>query len=58
MIELDDNLYIFIKNWTDQTKLALVGFKNYKPILWLFSDFSPGKIFSGKKNIHRNGFYF
>ncbi len=86
MTELDGNLYIFTKDWTDrtttvykipikkdeykippiekfnatglitgadlspdQTKLALVGYKNYKPILWLFSDFTPGKFFSEKK---------
>lgn len=33
----------------NQTKLALLGYKNYKPILWLFSGFSRGKFFNGKK---------
>jgi len=33
----------------DKTKLALVGYKNYKPILWLFSDISTETFFSGPK---------
>lgn len=86
MVELDDNLYIFTKDWSDRTTtvyqiprkkgkykitplenfnvsglitgadispdkktLALIGYKNYKPILWLFTDFSSGNFFNGKK---------
>lgn len=32
----------------DKTKLVLVGYKNYKPILWLFN-IVPGKFFGGEK---------
>lgn len=33
----------------DQTKLALLGYKNYKPILWLFSDITSESFFKGSK---------
>ena len=86
LVELNDNLYIFTKDWTDRTTsvyqipskkgeykikpiekfnvtglitgadispnkkhLALVGYKNYKPILWLFSNFKDDNFFSGQK---------
>lgn len=32
----------------DKTKLALIGYKDYKPILWIFSDFSSESFFDGK----------
>lgn len=32
----------------DKTKLALVGYKDYKPVLWIFSDFSSESFFDGK----------
>ncbi|MCD6354951.1 MAG: hypothetical protein J7L95_05320 [Prolixibacteraceae bacterium] len=33
----------------DKTQLALVGYKNYKPVLWLFSTIQPGNFFEGAK---------
>ncbi len=36
---------------SDKTKLALVGYKDYKPILWIFSDFT-AENFWGKQKIH------
>lgn len=33
----------------DEKMLALIGYKNLKPILWIFSDISPGKFFDGQK---------
>lgn len=33
----------------DRQKLALIGYKNYKPILWIFSDFKPDSIFHGTR---------
>ncbi len=33
----------------DQTKLALVGYKNYTPILWLFTDITSESFFNGSK---------
>ena len=35
----------------DKTKLALVGYKDYKPILWIFSDFT-GNNFWGEQKTH------
>lgn len=35
----------------DKTKLALVGYKDYKPILWIFSNFTKEN-FWGDKKIH------
>lgn len=33
----------------DKKKLALVGYKNYKPIAWIFTDFEDDDFFSGKR---------
>lgn len=33
----------------DKTKLALVGYKNYKPVLWLFTGFEDDDFFNGEK---------
>ena len=86
LVELDDNLYIFTKDWTnretmvyqipkkegvykikpierfnvsglitgadispDKNQLALVGYKNYKPIVWLFSNISTESFFEGER---------
>ena len=35
----------------DKTKLALVGYKDYKPIMWLFSNFTKEN-FWGEKQLH------
>ena len=35
----------------DKSKLALVGYKDYKPILWIFTDFTAGK-FWGEQKMH------
>ena len=35
----------------DKSKLALVGYKDYKPILWIFSDFTADN-FWGEQKIH------
>ncbi len=35
----------------DKTKLALVGYKDYKPILWIFSDFT-AENFWGEQKMH------
>lgn len=32
--------------------IALIGYKSYKPILWLFSDFPDDKFFEGKKSYY------
>jgi len=86
LVEFNGNLYLFTKNWENQTTtsyqlptkkgeykiqpidtfdvgalitgadispdkrtLALVGYKNYLPVLWLFSDFQGDDFFGGKK---------
>lgn len=86
MVEFNDFLYIFTKNWSkrtttvykiedkkghykshpldsmnvtglitgadispDKSKLALIGYKNFKPILWLFSGITPENIFGKTK---------
>ena len=86
MVEMNGNLYIFTKDWTDRTttvyqipkengdyeikliekfnvtglitgadinpektQLALIGYKSFKPIVWLFSDISANSFFEGEK---------
>ncbi|NOR75756.1 MAG: hypothetical protein GQ525_11425 [Draconibacterium sp.] len=86
LIEFDEALYIFTKDWAnryttvyqipkkngeykikpidkfnvtglitgadvspDKSKLALVGYKDYKPILWIFSDFTAENFWGKKK---------
>lgn len=86
MVEYKNNLYLFSKNWRDQTtwlyqlpkeegeykiepinmfnakglitgadispdkkKLALVGYENYTPFVWLFYDFPGSDFFKGKR---------
>ncbi len=87
MIELNDKLYLFSKDWEKQTttvykipkkegkyklvpeetfnvnglvtgadfspdkkSLALVGYRDFVPFIWLFSDFKDDHFFSGKKS--------
>ncbi len=87
MVELNKELYLFTKNWVNQTTtvykvpekegkyslqpyetfnvnglvtgadfspdekiLALVGYRDYVPFLWLFTDFKDDHFFSGKKS--------
>lgn len=88
MTEFQDSLYLFSKNWRDQTTwmykipkkegnykiapvdsfnfnglvtgadlnedettLALLGYKDFKPMLWVFSDFPGTTFFKGKKQL-------
>lgn len=86
MIVLNDELYVFTKNWQNQTtvvykfpatpgtyepapimeydvnalitgacmspdkkKLVLLGYSAFKPIIWIFSDFTANQFFTGEK---------
>ena len=42
----------------DQTKLALIGYKDYKPILWIFSNFSSDSFFDGQNTYIEMHFIF
>jgi len=88
MIEFQDSLFLFSKNWTDHTTwmykfpkkegeykitpvdtfnfnglvtgadlnedetiLALLGYKDFKPMVWIFSEFPNTSFFKGKKQL-------